>query len=77
MADTNASQQTATFLGVPVDTNHALVALGGAAAMMALGPAVLALPMVAGIVEATGVAVGPTGLAAIGGYLAAKHLANN
>jgi hypothetical protein len=67
---------TPTVLGVPLDTNHVLAAIGGGAALVALGPAVLALPVIADVAAMTGVTMGPGALAAIGGYLAAKNLTN-
>jgi hypothetical protein len=65
------------ILGVPVDAKHIALAVGGGAAMAALGPAVLALPVIAEAAAATGLTLGPGGLAAIGGYLAAKNLGDD
>jgi hypothetical protein len=56
MADT-----TPTILGVPVDANHVLMAIGGAAVATALLPA--------GIVVG-GLVLGATEIGALGGFLA-------
>lgn len=63
-----------TILGVPLDAQHIALAVGGGAALVALGPAVLALPVIAEGLALTGLTVGTGGLAAIGGWLAAKNL---
>jgi len=79
MADTPAVPATngaPTFLGVPLDATHVMIAIGGGAAVAALGPAALALPVVAPAVaalEAAGVTIGAGAASAIGGFLAAKH----
>ena len=72
---TNATPST--FLGVPLDEKHILLALGGGAAVAALGPAALALPVIAPVVAAlgsAGVVIGSGAMSAIGGFLVAKHL---